>query len=197
MKAVLLNCSLKKSGEESNTGALMGSLVREFNKNNVECILIRVADFFIPPGVKTDMGEGDEWPLIHEKILESEILVIGSPTWLGLHSSLAQRVLERMDAMISEKSKSGVPVAYNKVAGVVVTGNQDGAKQVIANIFYALSEIGFTIPSQAYTFWNKGPGPGESYLQSEEGHKWAIETGKLTAKNLFFLARALQKSPLK
>ena len=107
------------------------------------------------------MGAGDEWPAIRERLVASEILVIATPTWIGRPSSVAQRVLERMDAMLSETDDDDRPVAYNRVAGVVVTGNEDGAHHVISEISGALIDIGYTIPAQAWTYWNKGPGPGD------------------------------------
>jgi multimeric flavodoxin WrbA len=121
---------------------------------------IRLIDLDIKPGVESDEGPGDEWPGVRERILASEILVFGSRTWLGRPSSIAQRALERMDAMLAETDDEGRPVAYNRVAGVVVTGNEDGAHHVVSEIAGALVDIGFTVPGQAWTYWNMGPGPG-------------------------------------
>ena len=102
MKATIINCTLKPSPEESNTEALLKVLIEALESHDVECELIRAVDLDLKPGVETDMGEGDDWPQVHEKLLDSEILVIGTPTWLGRPSSVASRVLERMDAMLSE-----------------------------------------------------------------------------------------------
>lgn len=102
---------------------------------------VRAADRSIPPGVESDMGEGDEWPDIRTQILESEILIFATPTWLGRPSSFAQRVLERMDAMIAETDDEKRPIAYNRVAGVVVTGNEDGAHHVISEVSGALGVL--------------------------------------------------------
>jgi NADPH-dependent FMN reductase len=107
-----------------------------------------VADYDVRPGVSSDEGQGDQWPQLRSKVLAAEILVMASPTWLGQPSSVAKRVLERMDAMISETDDRDRPVAYNRVAGVVVTGNEDGAHHVINEISGALIDIGFTIPGQ-------------------------------------------------
>lgn len=157
---------------------------------------VRAADHSIPPGVESDMGEGDEWPGIRTQILESEILVFATPTWLGRPSSFAQRVLERMDAMIAETDDEERPVAYNRVAGVVVTGNEDGAHHVISEVSGALGDIGFTIPGQAWTYWNRGPGPGDDYLESDAGKDWSHSTGKAAASNLLAAARALSAHPI-
>ena len=158
--------------------------------------LVRVADYDVRPGVSSDEGDGDQWPGLRSKILDAEILVMASPTWLGQPSSVAKRVLERMDAMLSETDDQERPVAYNRVAGVVVTGNEDGAHHVINELAGALIDIGFTIPGQAWTYWNMGPGPGPSYTETDQGHDWSISTGKAAAANLVAVARALQASPM-
>jgi multimeric flavodoxin WrbA len=196
MRALILNCSLKSSPEPSNTAALATVVADALRERGVEVSEIRLADRAIPPGVETDMGNGDEWPEIHDRILGSEILIFATPTWIGRPSSIAQRALERMDAMIAETDDSERPVAYNRVAGVVVTGNEDGAHHVISEVSGALGDIGFTIPGQAWTYWNKGPGPGEDYSETEEGHEWSATTGKAAASNLFALAAALAANPV-
>jgi multimeric flavodoxin WrbA len=196
MKALILNCSLKPSPERSNTAALAKVVAEALQQKEVEVAEVRLVDQEIKPGVETDMGEGDEWPSIHDRILAAEILVVATPTWIARPSSVAQRMLERMDAMISEADDSGRPVAYNRVAGVVVTGNEDGAHHVISEVAGALGDIGFTVPGQAWTYWNKGPGPGEDYSETEEGHEWSATTGKAAAANLFAVAGALAEHPI-
>jgi multimeric flavodoxin WrbA len=199
MRALIINCTLKPSPETSNTGGLAGVIEQALTDAEVETEMIRALDFEIKPGVDTDMGEGDEWPRIHEKLLASEILVIATPTWLGRPSSVAQRVLERMDAMLSETDDEERPVAYNRVAGVVVTGNEDGAHHVISEVCGALLDIGYTIPGQAWTYWNKGPGPGDEYLEAddEEGKEWSHNTGRTAVQNLVAVAGALQENSMK
>ena len=198
MKATVINCTLKPSPQTSNTEALASVVGEALEDLGVETETVRAVDHEIEPGVETEMGRGDEWPAIHEKVLGSEILVVATPTWLGRPASIAQRVLERMDAMLAETDDEGRPVAYNRVAGVVVTGNEDGAHHVISEISGALADIGYTIPGQAWTYWNKGPGPGDEYLESddEEGRKWSHSTGRAAAQNLVGVARALAANPL-
>ncbi len=162
----------------------------------MESETIRLVDLAIAPGVTSDEGDGDEWPQVHEAILAADILVMVTPTWVGRPSSIAQRAIERMDAMISETDEEERPVAYDKVAGVVVTGNEDGAHHVISEISGALVDIGFTIPAQAWTYWNKGPGPGDDYSDTQEGHEWSQSTGRTAAVNLLAVARALADAPL-
>jgi len=197
MRATIVNCTLKPSPETSNTEALAGVVAEELGRRGVETEMVRVVDHDLKPGVETDLGAGDEWPAIHEKLLASEILVIATPTWLGRPASVTQRVLERMDAMISETDDDDRPVAYNRVAGVVVTGNEDGAHHVISEVAGALIDIGYTIPGQAWTYWNKGPGPGADYLDSEdaEGKEWSRTTGIAAAANLVAVAEALAANP--
>jgi multimeric flavodoxin WrbA len=191
-----LNCTLKPSPGTSNTEALARVVIEALEEQGVETELIRVIDHDVKPGVSSDEGDGDAWPGIRGRILDSEILVIATPTWLGHPSSVAQRVLERLDALISEEDSEGRPVAYNRVAGVVVTGNEDGAHHVVSEIAGALIDIGFTIPGQAWTYWNRGPGPGPSYLDTDEGHDWSKSTGKAAAANLVAAARALNANPI-
>ncbi|SDU79656.1 flavodoxin family protein [Jiangella alkaliphila] len=196
MKAVVLNCTLKPSPQPSNTGALADVVASYLRDDDVDVATFRLADLNLPPGVETDMGDGDDWPRVHDAILAAEILVIASPTWVGRPSSLAQRALERLDAMISETDDTGRPVAYGRVAGVVVTGNEDGAHHVIAELAGGMVDIGFTIPAQAWTYWHLGPGPGPDYLDDTKGHEWAHSTGRTMAANLVAVARALAESPL-
>ncbi len=196
MKALLVNCTLKPSPERSNTEALAGVVAGALREQGVEVTSVRAVDRSIPPGVESDMGEGDEWPAIRAQVLDAEILLFATPTWLGRPSSIAQRVLERMDAMLSETDGEERPVAYNRVAGVVVTGNEDGAHHVISEVSGALADIGFTIPGQAWTYWNRGPGPGEDYSETEAGHEWSHSTARAAAANLLAVARALAAEPI-
>lgn len=196
MKALVLNCTLKRSPAPSNTGALARVVTSALEEEGVDTEEVRLADHTIHPGVESDMGDGDEWPAIHEKLLGAEILIVATPTWVGLPSSLAQRMIERMDAMLAETDDAGRPVALNRVAGVVVTGNEDGAHHVISTVSGALGDIGYTIPGQAWTYWNKGPGPGPDYLDTDDGHDWSRSTGEAAAQNLLAVARALADRPI-
>jgi multimeric flavodoxin WrbA len=129
-------------------------------------------------------------------VVSAEILVIATPTWVGHPSSIAQRVIERMDPLISQTDDQGRPVAYNRVAGVVNTGNEDGAHHVISEVCGALVDIGYTVPGQAWTYWHLGPGAGPNYLDDQRGYEWSDRTGRTMASNLVTVARALQANPL-
>jgi len=196
MKATVLNCTLKPSPATSNTEALARVVMEALEREGVDCELVRVIDYDVRPGVSSDEGDGDEWPSIRARIVASEILVLAAPTWIGKPSSVAQRVLERMDAMLSEEDDEGRPIAYNRVAGIVVTGNEDGAHHVISELAGGLIDIGFTVPGQAWTYWNMGPGPGPSYLDSDHKHDWSRTTGETAAANLVAVARALAERPI-
>jgi multimeric flavodoxin WrbA len=194
--ATILNCTLKPSPAASNTEALARVLLDALESHGATCELIRAVDLNLLPGVSTDEGEGDDWPAVHEKLLASEILVLATPTWFGQPSSVVKRVLERMDAMLSETDDNDRPVAFNRVAGFVVTGNEDGAHHVIAELAQAVNDIGYTVPAQAWTYWNKGPGPGPTYLETDEGHDWSAKTARTAAANLVTVAEALAAHPL-
>ena len=196
LTALIVNCTLKPSPAASNTDALADVVVEALESHGVNVGRVRAVDHDIRPGITSDEGEGDEWPAIRARIVSSDILVIATPTWLGQPSSVAKRVLERMDAMLSETDEEGRPIAYNRVAGMVVTGNEDGAHHVIAELAQGLIDIGFTVPGQAWTYWNKGPGPGPSYLETDEGRDWSASTGRAAAGNLVAVAKALRASPI-
>src|ERR1700710_2401745 len=196
MRAVVLNCSLKRGDNRSNTQMLAAGVIDALGNRGVDCVTFRLSDLDIHPGVESDMGNGDEWPRVHEALIAAEIVIFATPTWVGRPSSIAQRALERMDAMISETDDEDRPVAYNKVAGVIVTGNEDGAHHVISEINGGLVDIGFTIPPQSWTYWNRGPGPGPEYSDTDEGHDWSISTGRAMAQNLVRVAEALATTPL-
>ncbi|HEV7352494.1 MAG TPA: NAD(P)H-dependent oxidoreductase [Brevundimonas sp.] len=191
MRALVLNCTLKPSPATSNTEALAQVLIDQFQKANVETDLVRLVDLDIRPGVERDMGEGDAWPAVHKKILASDIVVIATPTWLGQQSSVCMRALERMDALISETDDTGRPVAFGKVAGVVITGNEDGAHHIVGTVSQALIDIGFTIPGHSWTYWHLGPGVGPDYTETDRGHDYSDRVGRNAARNLMAAAQAL------
>jgi multimeric flavodoxin WrbA len=198
MRAICLNCTLKRSPDPSNTESLAEVVLAALRAEGVKTDTVRLVDHTIEPGVVSEaVTEKDEWPAIRERILAADILVVATPTWLGQISSVAKRALERMDAFLSETREDGeTPVAYNRVAGVVVTGNEDGAHHCISEISGALIDIGYTIPGQSWTYWNKGPGPGEEEWLNTTERDWSIKTGKTAAQNLLAAARALQTAPI-
>lgn len=192
MRAILLNCTLRRSPAPSNTELLLSVVRAELERGGVETTSFRVVDEQVLEGVASEsQGEGDGWPAIHDAIVAAEILVLATPTWLGQPSSVAKRVLERMDGMISETRDDELPIATDTVAGFVVTGNEDGAHHVIAELAQGVVDVGFTVPGQAWTYWNMGPGPGPSYSETDHGHEWSVRTGETAARNLLRTATAL------
>ena len=196
MHAVVLLCTLKPSPAPSNTEALSRVLTEEWGKSGVTSEVVRLVDLNIKPGVESDMGPGDDWPAVRAKIVAADILLVATPTWLGQQSSVCMRALERMDAMLSETKEDGRPLAFDKVAGVVVTGNEDGAHHIVGTVSQALIDIGFTVPGQAWTYWHLGPGAGPDYLEESKGHDWSDMTGRNAAKIMASVARALKTHPL-
>lgn len=167
LKALFLNCTLKKSPQVSNTRALINKAAKLFEEQNVVTEVIRVVDYNIHFGVSSDEGEGDEWPLILKKIKACDILVIGSPIWFGVRSAVSQMVLERLDGTYDEGDpETGQFPLYGKVGGVVITGNEDGAHNVGANTLFNLSHLGCTIPPNVDTYWVGDAGPGPSYIEA-------------------------------
>jgi multimeric flavodoxin WrbA len=155
LSAIALNCTLKRSaGEPSSTDKMIGLLVSELKKKDVQFTeTIRIVDHNVVSGVSSDEGEGDDWPDICRRILESDILIFGTPIWLGQMASPAKLVLERMDAFLSETDDCGRMPSYGKVALAAIVGNEDGAHHVTATLFQALNDEGWTIPAGASSYW--------------------------------------------
>ena len=158
LKAVLLNCTLKPSPEVSNTQALLDIVIGHLEDLGTGCEVIRPADYRIPFGVVSDMGDGDEWPRILDRILAADILIIGTSIWFGVRNSICQMVIERLDGTYESTNDVGQYPMYNKVAGVVVTGNEDGAHAAAETTLFNLSHLGFTIPPNAATYTQKTAG---------------------------------------
>jgi multimeric flavodoxin WrbA len=194
LTCLALNCSLKPDGP-SNTQVLLDQLLDELAQRGVSSETIRVAAHDVRPGVEADMGDGDGWPAIRERILASDILVVGTPIWLGNPSSVAKRVLERCDAFLSETDDAGRMVTMGKVAGVVVTGNEDGAHNSIAQIYQGLADIGFTIPTNAATYWVGEAMQSVDYGDLDEVPEPIASTTRMAASGLAHVARLLRDHP--
>ena len=198
LKAVILNCTLKRSPEISNTRALIDKAVKLFQEKGVETEVIRVIDYNIRFGVSSDEGEGDEWPEILKKINACDILIIGSPIWFGVRSAVAQMVLERLDGTYDESDpETGQFPLYGKVGGVVITGNEDGAHNVAANTLFNLSHLGCTIPPNVDTYWLGDAGPGPSYIEAGgDKHLYTNKTVRYMVNNLVYFANLLKEHPI-
>lgn len=196
LKVFGFNCSLKdsKADESSSTDVLMRQMFDALSDLGATGEFVRAADFDIKPGVTSDEGEGDDWPKLLERVLAADILVIGTPIWLGQPSSVSKRVLERMDAFIDEKDGKGRMPSYGKVAICCVVGNEDGAHHTAAEILSALLEVGFTVPSGGPTYWVGEAFGGDEYKDKKPSPKKVVDWTKMLASNTAHLARLLKDS---
>lgn len=167
LKAVYINCTLKKSPQTSHTASLMEVSRRIMARENVKTETIRLVDHEVAAGVYPDMTEHgwnkDEWPSLFKRIIDADILIMGTPIWLGEKSSIAQKLIERLYAMSGKTNDKGQYIYYGKVGGCIVTGNEDGVKHCAMGILYSLQHIGYSIPPQADCGWIGEVGPGPSY----------------------------------
>lgn len=192
LKAFAITCSLKPSPSESSCEILATEVLQEMEKYSVTNSVVRAVDHNIKPGVEIDMGDGDEWPSIREKIMESDILLLATPIWVGHPSSVAQRVIERLDAELSETDEEGRLLTYGKVAVVAVVGNEDGAHKVSADLFQALSDVGFTIPASGSVYWVGEAMHKTDYKDLRQPPEKVTQTTQSLASNAVHLARMLQ-----
>ncbi|HSX08460.1 MAG TPA: flavodoxin family protein [Candidatus Saccharimonadales bacterium] len=201
LKAVVFNCTLKKSPAVSNTEGLIDVSRKIMEKHGVQVEIIRAVDHDIATGVYPDMREhgwnSDEWPEIYKKVQAADILIIAGPIWLGDNSSVTKRVIERLYGNSSDLNKDGQYAFYGKVGGCLITGNEDGVKHCAMNILYSLQHLGYTIPPQADAGWVGEAGPGPSYLDKGSGGPENDFTNRNTtfmAWNLMHLAHMLKKA---
>jgi multimeric flavodoxin WrbA len=193
LSAVALVCSLSPSPTPSSSELIARQVLDALAEHGVTGDTIRVVDHDVRPGVEKDMGDGDEWPAIRERVLAADILVFATPTWMGQHSSVAQRVLERLDAELSETDDAGRLGTAGKVAIAAVVGNEDGAHHISAILYQGLNDVGFTIPAQAVTYWNGEAMHGTDYLELDETPEATAGTTKAAAANAAHLARLLAR----
>jgi multimeric flavodoxin WrbA len=199
LSAFYINTTLKKSPEMSHTQGLMEVSAEIMRRQKVAVDMIRAVDFDIAPGVWPDMTEHgwetDDWPSICERVMAADILVIGTPIWLGEKSSVCTRVIERLYGNSSELNEHGQYAYYGRVAGCLVTGNEDGIKHCSMNILYSLQHLGYLIPPQADAGWIGEAGPGPSYLDPDSGGPENDFTNRNTTFmtwNLMHLARMIR-----
>lgn len=196
MKALYLNTSLKQGTEESNTSALIEESREWLKKEGIESEELRMADYNIAFGMDSDLGDGDDWPSIFDKVKQANIVVIGTPIWLGEKSSIATLVMERLYASSSEENDKGQSIFYNKIGGAIMTGNEDGAKDAAKSIIYGLQHIGFTIPPNVDAYWVGEAGPGPSYIEEGKDSDFTKKKTKTMSYNLIHFARLLDEHPI-
>jgi multimeric flavodoxin WrbA len=192
VRVLALVCTLKPAPAESSSDLIARQLLDLFAERGATGELVRVVDHDVKPGVEVDMGDGDAWPGIRRKIADADVLLIATPTWVGHMSSVAQRVLERLDAELSETDDEGRPAMVGKVAVAAVVGNEDGAHKIVADLFQALDDVGFTVPAQGGTYWNGEAMQGTDYLDLEETPKSVASTNATVVRNAVHLATLLR-----
>jgi multimeric flavodoxin WrbA len=192
LRAVALVCTLNPSPTPSSSQLLAEQLLAALKDQQVEGELVRLADHDIKPGIKTDMGGGDAWPGIRRLVLDADIVVLATPTWMGQHSSIAQRALERLDAELSETDDEGRPELYGRVAVAAVVGNEDGAHHISAVLFQALNDVGLTIPAGGVTYWNGEAMHTDDYKDLDGTPEKTASTTATVARNAAHLARLLR-----
>jgi len=191
----VLVCSLNPSPKESSSKLLAQQVLTELEKYNVQGSIVRVVDHDIKPGVEIDMGDGDAWPQIRQQMIDSDILIIATPIWVGHTCSVAQRVIERLDAELSEKDDEGRLLTYGKVGAAVVVGNEDGGHHVCAEVFQALNDVGFTIPAASGTYWVGEAMHKVDFKDLKETPDKVASANKSLAANVAHLARLLKANP--
>ena len=174
LKALFLNCSIKYDSSQSHTRRLIARSAGLMASQGVDVEVLYVLDHEIAFGMVKDATKDagrarDDWPGIQAKIMDADILVIGTPIWLGMKSSVSMLVIERMYAYSGDRNEKGQYLYYGKTGGCVVTGNEDGVKACSMEILYSLQHIGYTVPPQADCGWIGEAGPGASYSDVVEG----------------------------
>lgn len=193
LSAVALVCTLTPSPQGSSSQLIAEQLLDALAEHEVSGTAIRVVDHEVKPGVQLDMGGGDAWPAIREQVMAADILIISTPTWMGQHSSVAQRVLERLDAELSETDDQGRLLTYGKVGVAAVVGNEDGAHHISAVLFQGLNDVGFSLAANAVTYWNdEVKGQARDYKDLDPTPEGVAATTRTVATNAAHLARLLK-----
>jgi multimeric flavodoxin WrbA len=191
LRALFINTTLKRSPELSHTETLMRVSQEIMQAQGVTVEHVRAADHVLAPGVQPDMTEHgfeeDDWPRIYAKVKHADILVIGTPIWLGERSSICAGVIERLYAQSAQLNDKGQYVYYGKVGGCLVTGNEDGIKHVAMGVLYALQHLGYTIPPQADAGWIGEAGPGPSYGDRRDDGSFVGFDNEFTQRNTTFM----------
>ncbi len=195
LKAIAFNCTLKAGKEASSTEILLGQILEAMKPHEVEGEIVRIVDHDVKPGVTSDEGKGDAWPELRRKVLAADIFLLGTPIWLGQPSSVCKRVLERMDAFLSETDDMNRMVSYGRVACVAVVGNEDGAHHVSAELYQALADVGFTIPANAVSYWVGEAMHGTDYKDLKKTPKETANATAMLVSNTVHLAKLLKAQP--
>jgi multimeric flavodoxin WrbA len=197
INVLVLNASLKHGKDISNTEELSEVVLSFMKEHKVESEIIRLSDKNIPVGLNYRESKNDDWPAIVKKIKSADIVIFATPIWWGGRSSLMQRVIERMDALDEEYHKEGRSALYNKVAGIVITGSEDGALSTMGTIMMVLTFMGFTLPPECTAYWVGEVGqPVRKDREKRLKNKASKQMAKNMARNLVYYAQLLNKYPL-
>ena len=201
MKALFINCTLKRSPGFSNTGALAEKAATQLKELGFETEIIRLNDYNVLTGNSSNEGNGDEWPKILEKIKACNIFVIATPIWMGHLASTSQKVIERLDAIFRDEELSskenGQFMPYNKVGGCLITGNEDGAHSCAAQVLWSLQEVGFTIPPNVNAYWVGMAGGEKDYVEAGgERYLYTNKSLRYMTANLAYFAKLLATNPI-
>jgi multimeric flavodoxin WrbA len=193
LTAAAINATLKTSdGESSSTDAMIDLIAKALAKHDIPVgETVRLADHDIKPGVKSDEGKGDGWPPIRKQILDADILIFGTPIWMGQPSSIAKRVLERMDAFLGETDDEGRTPAYGKVVLFAIVGNEDGAHCSTAMMAQALNDVGWTIPPASAVYWVGEAMGSTDFKELDTVPNKVRDTATMAAANAVHLATFL------
>jgi len=197
LKAIAINCSLKgEDGEESSTDKMIGLIAAALEARKVEVGgTIRIVDHDVKPGVTSNEGKGDAWPGIRKRILAADILIFGTPVWMGQMSSVAKRVVERMDAFLSETDDEGRMPSYGKIVLLAIVGNEDGAHNITAQLGQALLDTGWTLPPSPTCYW-VGEAMGKvDFKDLPKVPDKVAETVEMAASSAAHLAGLLRAKP--
>lgn len=196
LKIFALNCTLKASPEMSNTQALLDKVLKLYTEQGHQCTSERAADLKLPPGIVADAGHGDQWPELLKKIKAADIFILATPIWMGVHCSIAQLVIERLNGSVEDTNSLGQSPFFNKVAGCVVTGNEDGAHNAAGVTLYNLTHLGFAVPPLADCYWVNDAGPGDSYIKADgDHHLYANRTARYLVHGTIHMAQILRDKP--
>lgn len=199
LNVLVLNASLKHKNdtEPSNTEELAQLVLENMAEHNVTSEIVRLADLNLPVGLNFKESDDDEWPGVVKKIKAADIIIFATPIWWGGRSSLMQRVIERLDALDEEYITSGRSAILNKVAGVVITGSEDGALATMGSIMMVLSFMNFTLPPECAAYWVGEVGqPVSKDREKRLANDATKHMAKNLARNLVFYAQLLKKNPM-
>ncbi len=197
LRALVLNGSLKHGSEVSNTEEVAQLVLGHMAEHGVRGEVVRLADQNLPVGLGFREGPDDDWPPIVQTLKPADIVLFATPIWWGGRSSLMQRIIERMDALDEEYHAEGRSALYNKVAGIVITGSEDGALSTMGGIMMVLTWMGFTLPPECAAYWvgEVGQDPREDRARRQMNDA-TRQMAKNLARNLVFYAQLLKKHPL-